>query len=203
MVADVGFHRNGYAARARFPQDFPEFFVFPVGEKRAQLVVHVDLGISAQVVFLCVLASSRQALVILLPCPDARFQILVDSVVRQAVPLAPELIVGSLQDLLLQRILRRKPYHRFPRHDPGEVIAQRNGFSVIVALKQREFGVVRFGKFGGFRRLGLGNPLRRFQNRRILRRCLGLGGGKNARYPPRRRGGHGEQTDTDGRGQNV
>ena len=30
------------------------------------------------------------------------------------------------------------------------------------------------------------------------RRC-----GKNARYPPRRRGGHGEQTDADGRGQNV
>ena len=64
-------------------------------------------------------------------------------------------------------------------------------------------GVVRFDKFDGFRRLGLGNPLRRFQNRRILRRCLGLGGGKNARYPPRRRGGQGEQADAYGRSQNV
>ena len=168
-----------------------------------QLVVHVDLGIPAQVVFLCVLASSRQTQVILLLRPDARFQILVGSVIRQTVPLAPELIVGSLQDLLLQRVLRRKPYHRFPRHNPGQVVAQRNGFPVIVALKQRELGVVRFGKFDGFRRLGLGRTLRRFQNRLIPRRRLGLCGRKNIEYPPRRCGGHGEQADADGRGQNV
>ena len=167
------------------------------------MVVHVDLGIPAQVVFLCVLASSRQTQVILLLRPDARFQILVGSVIRQTVPLAPELIVGSLQDLLLQRILRRKSNHRFPRHDPGQVVAQRNGFPVIVALKQRELGVVRFGKFDGFRRLGLGRTLRRFQNRLIPRCRLGLCGGENIGYPPRCRGSHGEQADTDGRGQNV
>ena len=167
------------------------------------MVVHVDLGIPAQVVFPCVLTSSRQAQVILLLRPDARFQILVDCVVRQAVHLAPELIVGSLQDFLLQCVLRRKPYHRFPRHDPGQVVAQRNGFPVIVALKQRELGVVRFSKFDGFRRLGLGNALCRFQNRLIPRCRLGLCGRKNIGYPPRRRGGHGEQADTDGRGQNI